>query len=258
VITSSGPVSIFGTGALTKPKKLDATEEFAVAAQFGSTCWSLVLAVAGNKSAAKNALESLCQSYVRRRTTSVHDAQDLTQAFFTYLLEKNALQAADPQRGRFRAFLVTALKNFLANEHDRATAQKRGGGRIIVPLDMDLAENQVRDDLRTERTPDHIFERQWALALLERVIQRLESEYTTAGKERQFSELRFYLTGQNTGQKQKQVAVRLKSSEQAVRAAIYRLRKRYRELLLHEIAQTVTSPDQLEEELNQLFQALAN
>ena len=232
---------------------------------FGSTRWSLVLAAGQEGTAAREALQTLCQTYwlpvygyVRRRSSSADDAQDLTQAFFAMLLEQRTFGAADPTRGRFRAFLLTALRNFLANEHERAAAVKRGGGRTVISLNAGAAEHFLARDAQRPSTPEQEFERRWALALLDRVIQRLSDEQTAAGRHAEFEALRLFLTGQDSETKQVDVARQLGMTEEAVRAAIYRLRKRYRALLRDEIAQTVSSADEVDDELHRLFEALGS
>jgi DNA-directed RNA polymerase specialized sigma24 family protein len=172
--------------------------------RFATTHWSLVLA-AGRPAqpAADQALAALCQAYwyplyayVRRRTADMHAAQDLTQEFFTRLLEKDFLAHADPERGRFRAFLLTALKNFLASEGDRARAVKRGGGRPILTLDFVAGESRYRLERADSQTAERLYERQWALALLDRVLGLLRAEYAAAGKEERFDRLKPFLGGQ--------------------------------------------------------------
>jgi RNA polymerase sigma-70 factor (ECF subfamily) len=232
---------------------------------FGSTRWSLVLAAGQEGTAALEALQTLCQTYwlpvygyVRRRAANADDAQDLTQAFFAMLLEHRTFGAADPACGRFRAFLLTALRNFLANEHDRANAVKRGGGRPAISLDAGAAEQYLARDALRPSTPEQEFERRWALALLDRVIERLADEQTAAGRLTEFEALRLFLTGQAPETTQADVARQLGMTEEAVRAAIYRLRKRYRTLLRDEIAQTVSSAEEVDEELQRLFEALGS
>lgn len=230
---------------------------------FESTHWSVVLAAADDGSAASAALETLCRTYwvpvyayVCRRATDSHQAHDLAQGFFAQLLERKSLAAADPSRGRFRAFLLTSLKNYLANAHARAHAAKRGGGVSILPLDQAAGERLAEFETQSPLTPEQEFERRWALALLERVLGRLEAEQSTTGRQREFRTLKLFLTGQNDDATQADAARRLGITEQAVRAAVYRLRKRYRGLLRDEIAQTVQSHDDIDAELQDLFAAL--
>lgn len=232
---------------------------------FGSTRWSLVLAAAEEGTTAREALEALCQTYwlpvygyVRRRGATAVDAQDLTQAFFAMLLEHRTFAAADPTRGLFRAFLLTALRNFLTNEHARQTALKRGGGRTLISLDIRMAEESLLRDARRITTPEQEFDRRWALALLDRVIERLTTEQEAAGRETEFNALHLFLTGQDPETRQADVARQLDMTEEAVRAAIYRLRKRYKVLLRDEIAQTVSSAGEVDDELQRLFEALGS
>lgn len=228
---------------------------------FGSTRWSVVLKAGSADREGKAALESLCRTYwmpaylyVRRRTASTHDAEELTQEFFASLLERDAIARADPARGRFRAFLVTALKHFLTNEAARASAQKRGGRRRPLAMDIRLAEDQFASAGRA-MTAEQEFERRWAVAALEQALARLASEESAAGRVRLFETLRPFLSGQNESSAA-EAGQELGISEQAVRAAVYRLRKRFRAALREEIRATVDSADEVEDELRRLFQAL--
>lgn len=237
----------------------------ASAADFATTHWSLVLA-AGERGGpeAEHALAVLCQRYwlplygfARRRVGGVHEAQDLTQEFFLRLLEKNALAAACPERGRFRSFLLKSLKNFLANEWDRATTQKRGGGRAQLSLDWESGESWLSLEPAHRDTPEREFERQWALTLLHNVVRRLQEECAAAGKSQQFMLLKETLTGGRAIIDYAVVAANLAVSEEAVRQAAHRLRKRYRELLRDEVAATVETASEVEDEISRLFAALA-
>jgi RNA polymerase sigma-70 factor (ECF subfamily) len=232
--------------------------------RFATTRWSLV-AAAGNRTApeAQEALATLCRiywyplyAYARRQLASADDAQDLTQEFFVRLLEKDYLQAADPQRGRFRAFLLTAFQRFLANERDRARAQKRGGGRPVLSLDFQAGESQFQREPADPATPETLFERRWALTLLEQTLGRLRQEFASAGKEKLFATLKGTLTGDDSGVPYAQLAAQLDVSEQAVKVAVHRLRRRYAELLRAEITQTVADPREVEDELRDLFAAV--
>lgn len=231
---------------------------------FATTQWSLVLRAAqSDDSAARSALEALCRRYwfplyafARRRVVAVHEAQDLTQDFFLRLLEKNSLAAASPERGRFRSFLLTAIKNFLANEWDRANAQKRGGGRERLSLDWEVGESRLSLEPAHADTPEREFERQWALTLLDNVVHRLQDEFAAAGKSRQFELLKETLTGSRATLDYSVVSAELQMSEEAARQAAHRLRKRYRELLREEVAATVESDDEVEDEIGRLFEAL--
>ncbi|MBC7818434.1 MAG: sigma-70 family RNA polymerase sigma factor [Planctomycetaceae bacterium] len=231
---------------------------------FATTQWSIVLRAAQpNDSAARSALEMLCRRYwfplyafARRRVATLPEAQDLTQEFFLRLLEKNSLAAASPERGRFRSFLLTSLKNFLANEWDRATAQKRGGGRERLSLDWETGESRLSLEPTHTDTPEREFERQWALTLLEVVVQRLQGEFATADKSRQFELLKETLTGSRAMLDYAVIAVELQMTDEAARQAAHRLRKRYRELLRAEVAATVESDNEVEDEIGRLFEAL--
>jgi RNA polymerase sigma factor (sigma-70 family) len=209
------------------------------------------------------ALETLCKNYwyplyafVRRYGRSPHDAEDLTQAFFARLLERNYLASVDPAKGKFRSFLLGSLKHFLANEWDKMNAQKRGGGKTIISIDRDAAEESYRFEPVDKLTADKIFERRWAMTLLERTLQRLESEYTTDGKAALFPELKSTITGEPAVGGYVAIAARLNTSEGAIKVAAHRLRQRYRELLRAEISETVATNDELEDELRNLFAAL--
>jgi len=234
------------------------------ARQFASTHWSLV-AVAGQTRSpeTQQALATLCRmywyplyAYARRQLPSAHDAQDLTQAFFAELLEKEYLQAADPQRGKFRSFLLTAFKHFLSRERERAHAQKRGGGRPLVSLDFQVGESRYHQEPIDHATPEKLYERRWALEILEQTLTQLRQELANAGKEKLFECLKGALAGEGMQASYARIADQLSISEQAVKVAVYRLRRRYQELLRAEIAQTVASPDEVDQELRDLFAAV--
>jgi RNA polymerase sigma-70 factor (ECF subfamily) len=195
---------------------------------------------------------------VRRRGHGADEAQDFTQAFFARLLEKNDLAAADPGRGRFRSFLLTSLKHFLANEWDRNRAQKRGGGRAVLSIDFGTAEERYRAEPAHDLTPEKIFERRWALVLLENVLARLHDESAHAGKADSFDRLKGFLTGEQSAVTYGQLAAELNLSEGALKVAIHRLRRRYRELLRAEIEETVADPDEIDQEIRDLFSALGS
>jgi RNA polymerase sigma-70 factor (ECF subfamily) len=234
------------------------------AGKFASTRWSLVAAAGkGRSPEAQEALATLCQlywyplyAYARRHTPSAHDAQDLTQGFFAQLLEKDYLQAADPQRGKFRSFLLTAFRHFLSKERERANARKRGGGRLPVSLDFQAGERRYQLEPVDPATPEMAYERRWALAVLEQTLARLRQELTRAGKEQLFERLKGALAGEGLDASYARIAEELGTSEQAVKVAVYRLRRRYQELLRAEIAQTVASPEEIDEELRDLFAAV--
>lgn len=231
---------------------------------FQTTHWSVVVRAGRRHDRdAQAALATLCErywlpvyAYYRRRTRDIHEAQDWTQAFFAWLLEKNPLACAAPERGRFRAFLLTAAKNFLANQRDRASAQKRGGGVRVWQLDMEQGEARLRFEAVDDMTPERHFERQWVLTLLELVMRQLETEYHSAGRGPQFDRLKETLTGQADRLPYAELAAELGMTEGAARQAASRLRKRYRELLRTEILQTLAEPGALDDEIRSLFELL--
>lgn len=231
---------------------------------FRTTHWSVVIQ-AGQKEEhrAKEALEQLCRTYwqplytyVRRQGYLPEDAQDLTQEFFARLLARKTFALANPQRGRFRSFLLASIKHFLAHEWEKARAQKRGGGMQLIPLQFDTAETRLIQPVAPGETPDRAYDRQWALSLLDVVLDRLRQEYAGAGREPMFIGLKDTLTGERSEIPYCELGGQLGLSEGAVKAAAHRLRQRYRELLRDEIAQTVAGPAEIEEELRQLFAAL--
>ena len=236
------------------------------AGRFATTHWSVVLSAGKPKSASyEKALETLCQTYwfplyayLRRHGCNSHEAQDYTQAFFTALLDNGGLGLADPKRGKFRSFLLASLKHFLSNERARARAKKRGGGRKILSLDFENAESQYALEPRDELSPEKLFERSWALTVLDRTMAHLQAEAVTANKQKTFERLKSYLTADKGSATYRDAAIELDMTEGAVRIAVHRLRKRYRELLRDEIAQTVTSDDQIDEEIRDLFTALGS
>lgn len=231
---------------------------------FETTQWSIVLAAGRAASeSSRAALATLCDRYwypvyvyVRRRGHDADEAEDLTQAFFAALLEKRYVDAADPARGRFRSFLLTAVKHFLSNERDRANAAKRGGGRAIVSLDAEAAEGRYRLEPSHDATPERLFERRWALTLLDRTIATLRAEQERAGHAERFDRLKGFLTGEGGDGGYAAAAAALDLSEGAIKVAVHRLRKRYRELLRAEIAQTLDDPATVEDEIRALFAAV--
>ena len=233
-------------------------------ARFTTTRWSVVLAAQRDSTPqAREALTRLCESYwhplysyLRRSGYTADQSQDFTQAFFTRILEKQTLRNADPERGRFRSFLLASLKNFVANEHAREHAKKRGGAQPPLSLSFESAEEQYQIDPPSDETPDKTFDRQWALTLLENVLKRLRHELESAGKERQFERLKVFLTGETPGVGYAEIWSQLEMSEGAVKVAVHRLRRRFRTLLQDEIAQTVSSPDEVEDEMRHLWSAV--
>ena len=233
---------------------------------FVTTRWTVVLS-AGSKSSphSDRALGELCQSYwfplyayVRRRGHSKEDAEDLTQAFFARFLEKNYLEGVSAERGKFRAFLLAALKHFLANEWDKSQRQKCGGGAPHLSLDWVSADERFHLDPPDLASPDKAFDREWALALLERVIVRLRDECAAEGKAQLFEQAKGYLMVGESAIPYADAGRTLGMDEGAVRVAVHRLRKRYRELLRDEIAQTLADPAQVAEELRSLQAALVS
>jgi len=231
---------------------------------FTTTHWSVVLE-AGNRDSAQAdaALARLCQTYwrplylyVRRLGHGPEDAQDMTQEFFARLLAKDYLKAADREKGKFRSFLLMAMKRLLANEWDRANRQKRGGGREIVSLDVEDAEGRRVIELADAKTPEKVFEQHWAEALLEQVFRRLAAEIGAEGKMDVFMELKGFISGQEDAGSYPEVARRLKISEGTLRVKVHRLRQRYRELLRLEVANTVDSAEAIDDEIRYLFAAL--
>ena len=233
---------------------------------FVTTRWSVVLTAGHSDTVhARAALEKLCRAYwyplyayVRRRGQSPDDAKDLTQEFFARLLERNWIERADQQKGRFRSFLLSAMNHFLADEWDKARAQKRGGGMTAVPLQFDTAETRYGHEPAENVTPEHSYERRWALTLLDEVLQRLRSEYEQEGRTELFATLHPCLVGDRTAQPYAELAVKLGVSEGTVKSVVHRLRQRYRELLRDEIAQTVAAPGEVDEELRHLFTVLGS
>lgn len=223
----------------------------------------MLKAGAGDAPAARPALETLCRTYwyplyayVRRRGYSPEDAQDLTQEFFARLLQRGSLASADPNRGRFRSFLLTAMNHFLADEWDRLKAQKRGGGWRALPLETAAAETRFRLEPADPLTPERIYERRWAQTLLETVFERLRQEYEAEGKAALFAELKGCLTQARAAVSYAGLAIRLYLSEGALRVAVHRLRQRYRHLLRAEVAHTLAEPGDVDEELHYLFRVL--
>ena len=232
---------------------------------FATTHWSVVLAATGRSSTeAGNALSHLCSvywypvySFVRRRGHNPQDAQDLAQEFFARLLERNWLARADRNRGRFRTFLLASLSHFLANEWDRAHAQKRGGAVQIIPLQLGSAETRYGQEPPDPTTPEQIYERRWALALLETVLQRLSQECRAEGKAALFDALKPCLIGERDSQPYAALAAQLRMTEGSLKTAVHRLRRRYREILREEIAGTVETPAEIDAEMRYLLKALS-
>jgi DNA-directed RNA polymerase specialized sigma24 family protein len=232
--------------------------------RFATTRWSVVLAAGRRSSAeAEEALARLCSDYwypifafIRRRGYPVDQAEDLTQAFFTHVIENGVVSAADPDRGRFRTFLLTGCSNFLNNERDRTIAAKRGGGRIPLSIDIAAAEVRYQRAFAHDDTPERLYERQWCLTLLARVVDDLREEYVSGEKERLFDRLRCFLTLSGEAGSHAQAAHDLDMSIAAVKVAVHRLRQRYREALRKHITATVASPEEIDEERRYLLNVL--
>jgi RNA polymerase sigma factor (sigma-70 family) len=233
---------------------------------FVTTHWSLVLSARDPQSPqSAAALEKLCRAYwyplyayVRRSGQAKENAEDLTQAFFTRLLEKNYLDSARQERGRFRSFLLVALKHFMANEWSRAHAQKRGGFQTQIPLDTDVAERKFQSEITTAQVPpDRAYERRWALTLLEQTMSRLRAEFERARKISEFERLKIFLTAEKKEIPYAKVADELGMNEPSLRVAVHRLRKRYRELFREEIAHTLGEGESVDDELRHLMSVLS-
>jgi RNA polymerase sigma-70 factor (ECF subfamily) len=233
------------------------------ASQFPTTRWTLVVAAGDpQRKEARSALVSLCENYwyplyayLRRRGYPADQAEDLTQEFFIRLLEGRYLDRADPEKGRFRSFILTSLKFFVADEEDRQRARKRGGG-ALVPLEFSSGEERYQREPAHDETPERIFERRWALSMLDRVVERLRNEFVHHGHAEHFERLKVFLLGQSDAP-YAALAREMNTSEGALKVAVHRLRKRYRELFRQEIADTVADPAEVESELRFLAAVLA-
>jgi RNA polymerase sigma factor (sigma-70 family) len=231
--------------------------------QFPTTRWTLVVAAGDPRpKEARSALVSLCENYwyplyayLRRRGHTADEAQDLTQEFFVRVLEGRYLDRADPEKGRFRSFILTSLKFFVADEQDRHRAGKRGGG-VLVPLEFSSGERRYQREPANNETPERIFERRWALSVLDQVVEKLQDEFTQHGRPEHFERLKVFLLGQSDAP-YAALAREMNTSEGALKVAIHRLRKRYRELFRQEIADTVADPAEVESELRFLAGVLS-
>ena len=230
---------------------------------FTTTQWSVVLSAQGQSPAAEEALEKLCRIYwwplygfVRRQGYSPEEAQDLTQGFFAMLLERKDLQAVQREKGKLRSYLLASLKNFVAKAHRRRMTIKRGQGRPLVPLEELLMRERADLEPADTLSADRIYERRWALRLLEQVLARLEEEYGAAGHSKVFEQVKQLLTDESDRPSQAQIARELGITENAVKQALHRLRQRYRSLLRDEIAQTVAAPEDVEDELRYFISVL--
>lgn len=231
---------------------------------FATTRWTLVLAAGDNASdAGREALENLCQTYwfplyafVRRKGLDPHAAQDLTQGFFARLLERNDLSRLTREGGRFRSFLLTALNNYLVNEHERATALKRGGKAVPLSLDDATAERRYREEPTDDESPDRLFERQWAIALMEDALKRLGADYAASGRQQAFNLLSPFLSREPEPGEYAILAGELGIPHGTLAVQVHRLRERYRQLVRDAIADTVESPLEVEAEMRHLLAAL--
>ena len=232
---------------------------------FLTTRWSVVLAARDKTSpASRAALETLCAGYwyplyafVRRVGNSAHDAQDLTQEFFSRLLQKDWLNAAEQERGRFRTFLIMAMKRFLANEWDKVRSAKRGGGLTFVPLDTELAESRYLQEPPASIAADFLYERRWALTLLDQAMAGLRAEYERDGRGHDFERLKMFLTAERGEIPYEKIAGDLAVSEGAARVAVHRLRKRFREIFRATIADTITEAGDVDAEVRHVVEILS-
>jgi DNA-directed RNA polymerase specialized sigma24 family protein len=237
-----------------------------ITSRFATTQWSLVLAAQKKASPeAEEALAELCGAYwfpiysfVRRQGVSAPEAEDLTQGFFTRLLAKDYLKDVEREKGRFRSFLLVACKHYLANERDHARAVKRGGGRPVLSLDTGEAEDRYVLEPSHQLTPERLYERQWALTLLARVLSRIRNEFVEDGRESAFEMLKVFLTGESGSSGYRALAADMATTEGAVKVAVHRLRRRYRDLIRAEIAATVEGERAIDDEVRHLMAALSS
>ncbi len=242
------------------------TPERTASGRFPTTHWSRVVAAGGPSGPkARESLTTLCTAYwyplyayIRRRGHSPEEAQDLTQDFFARILEKGLFAEAEPGRGRFRSFIRTVCAHYLSNRHARESAIKRGGGRPAISIDAIDAEGRYVRELAHELTAERIFDRSWALTLLDRVFSQLQAEYEDAGRVETFETLQVFLTEGPRAVSHASIADRLGMTEGAVRVAVHRLRRRYGDILRREIAATLDDPSQIDDEIQGLFTALEN
>lgn len=233
---------------------------------FGTTQWSLILAAGGEDSPqAREAIEKLCRTYwypvyafVRKHGHGPDNAQDVTQEFFARVLQKGFLGEARPERGRFRWFLLSALRHFLANEWDKARAQKRGGGMRFLSLDQAAAEQRYAGELSDEETPERAYERSWSLTVIEQARRRLREEYQGMGKSARFELLHRLLPGEDDDLTQAELARQLGMPEGSVRSEVCRFRQRFAELLRVEIAHTVADPADIDDEIQHLMEVVSS
>jgi RNA polymerase sigma factor (sigma-70 family) len=243
------------------PEVSRAGDRIPAAPQFSTTHWSVVLA-AGEKDSPRSAeaLEKLCRTYwfplyayVRRKGHTPEDSQDLTQEFFSRFLKKGHLDRASRERGRFRTFLLASLQNFLRHEWERARAEKRGGGRVPIPWEEENAETRYCLEVNSQLAPDRVFDQRWAMALFQNALARLQEESGASGKGAHFGELKSFLSTEPDEGAYSGVAARLGMSKGAIAVAVHRLRQRYGELVREEIAHTVATPAEVEQEMHYLI-----
>lgn len=234
--------------------------------QFSTTQWSLVLAAGADTSKeSRDALAQLCErywyplyAYVRRQGYGCEESQDLTQSFFARLLEKNIIRSADRTRGRFRCFLLASLKNFLANEWDRSQARKRGGDVQLISLTgEDFEQRYGKEPAAHDLSPERLFDRRWAVTLLQHVLDELRQELAGQGKQQFFERVKGYLSGEDAELSYREMGAELGMNEAALKMSIHRLRRRYGELIRQHIAQTVESSDEIADELRHLLAAVS-
>jgi RNA polymerase sigma factor (sigma-70 family) len=231
---------------------------------FATTHWSVVISAGRSSSPdSKQALEALCETYwyplyayARRQVPDVHEAHDLTQEFFSELLEKNYVDTATPERGRFRGFLLTAFKHFMSKQWEKSKTQRRGGGRTPISLDFVSADSKYNIEPSEGLTAEQFYDRQWAVTLLGKIMEQLEGEFDRDGKAKQFDLLKGYIVGDHVGVTYANVATELNMTEAAVKMSASRMRRRYRELLREEIGQTVDAPEEVDQEIRNLLATL--
>lgn len=234
--------------------------------QFATTRWTMVCAIGGkNSQVAASALQELCQTYwyplysfVRSQGLDADEAGDLTQAFFADLLQREDLKRVDPGKGRFRSYLLSSMKHFLLNYWDKQKAQKRGGGTSPLSLDFDAADSRYRLEPAHSATPEVIYQKEWARTLLDRVHQLLQKEFADRGQAFRYDKLKSFLAGKNADETMAAAAKQLEMSQVAVKVAVHRMRQRFGELIREEIAQTVSTPAEIDGEIQQLFEMLRN
>ncbi len=234
--------------------------------RFATTHWSVVMAASSSSSPLyKEALSNLCQTYwfplytyLRRKGCDIHLAEDYIQAFFMRMLEKHYLNKVEQNRGKFRSFLLMALKRFVADQQDLAQAFKRGGGHKRLSIDLEFAEGKYALESVSDLSPERIFEKSWAIAILDQTMAQLEAEFANMNKKKLFDCLKVYIGGDVNSVPYSKVAAELNMTKDAVKTAVYRLRRRYRQQLRDIIAQTVTTQEQIDEEIRELFVAISD